>query len=374
MYYADLRRRLDGSLRYPWSADPDARDRAIARLQSLRAVLADPATPGAPPPRTLTDTLLLATWNIREFESGKWGPRLPEAYCYLAEVIGRFDLVAVQEVRSDLRALDDLVARLGPTWKYLVSDVTEGAAGNGERLAYLYDTRKVRFLNIAGELVIPPLKVGNKTVPSTQVARSPFMATFQVGWTKFTLATVHILYGDDTAEPQARVDEIAAVATFLAKRTRSGDEPGNIVILGDFNIFTNGDKTMKALTSAGFQVPQQIQDLDGSNLDRSKKYDQIASVGQAERFELTDRAGIFNIFDHVFRDDEADTYRPAIDRYIADQHAAGKTTPKAPKNAATARTQYRAWKTFQISDHLPMWVELRVDFSDDYLASLTDPT
>jgi hypothetical protein len=26
------------------------------------------------------------------------------------------------------------------------------------------------------------------------------------------------------------------------------------------------------------------------------------------------------------------------------------------------------WRTFQMSDHLPMWVELKIDYSDDYLA------
>ena len=54
-------------------------------------------------------------------------------------------------MRADLRALKDLQYRLGPNWSYLVSDVTRGTAGNQERLAYLYDTRKVRFLGIAGD-------------------------------------------------------------------------------------------------------------------------------------------------------------------------------------------------------------------------------
>jgi hypothetical protein len=26
------------------------------------------------------------------------------------------------------------------------------------------------------------------------------------------------------------------------------------------------------------------------------------------------------------------------------------------------------WRTHQMSDHLPMWVELRIDYSDEYLA------
>lgn len=99
-------------------------------------------TPGAPPPRDL-GTLLLGTWNLREFDSATWGARLLESYLYIAEIVNRFDLVAIQEVRQDLRALQRLRDRLGSHWDWLVSDVTDGKAGNGERLAFLYDTRKV---------------------------------------------------------------------------------------------------------------------------------------------------------------------------------------------------------------------------------------
>ena len=90
-------------------ARPQPRDRT--RLLALRAALsADAARRAAP------GTLVLGTWNLREFDSESWGMRLPESYAYIAEVIDRFDLVAVQEVRSDLRALDALLERLGPQW------------------------------------------------------------------------------------------------------------------------------------------------------------------------------------------------------------------------------------------------------------------
>ncbi len=31
---------------------------------------------------------------------------------------------------------------------------------------------------------------------------------------------------------------------------------------------------------------------------------------------------------------------------------------------------YSRWRTHQMSDHLPMWVELHVDFSEEYLAEV----
>jgi endonuclease/exonuclease/phosphatase family metal-dependent hydrolase len=368
-YYADLNP-VTARLGREWAADEPARRRAATRLLALRKGLREDA--GAPPPRSL-ETLVLGTWNLREFDSGTWGERIPESYAYIAEVIDRFDLVALQEVRSDLRALDELRSRLGRHWQYLVSDVTQGRAGNQERLALLYDTAKVRFLGIAGELVLPPVEAGGAEVPAQQVARTPLMAAFQVGWTKFVIATVHILYGDDTAEPIGRIEEIRQVARFLRERT---DDPTerirNFIVLGDFNIFSDSDRTMLALTEdGGFTVPEGVKSVPGTNVStEKKKYDQIAFRSRGARFESTGRAGAFDYYAHVFTGDDADVYRPYIDRYIAARAAAGFKSPRAPATPATARTQYRTWRTYQMSDHLPLWAEFRVDFSDDYLTEI----
>jgi hypothetical protein len=56
------------------------------------------------PQKTATNMLLLATWNIREFGDN----RRKESLFYLAEIISRFDLVAVQEV-STTKMLNDAV-------------------------------------------------------------------------------------------------------------------------------------------------------------------------------------------------------------------------------------------------------------------------
>jgi endonuclease/exonuclease/phosphatase family metal-dependent hydrolase len=357
--YADLVR--DGQLA---KADEPARTRAVTTLLKLREALRA-ATPTRSP-----ETLLLGTWNLREFDSESWGYRLPEAYAYMAEVIDRFDLVAIQEVRSDLRALEQLRDRLGLHWNYLVSDVTEGSAGNRERLAFLYDTTKVRFLGIAGELVLPPVKQGGALVPAVQVARTPLMATFQVGWTKFVLATVHILYGEDSAEPAARVDEIREVARFLRARTEDPVEPiRNLILLGDFNIFTTGDATMRALTEdGGFSVPDGVKQIPGTNVSRDKKYDQIAFRSAGGHFQATGRAGAFDYYEHLF--DDPGIYRPYIDAYIDARRQAGEDSPKPPEDAAAARRQFNLWRTYQMSDHLPLWAEFRVDFADEYLTEL----
>jgi endonuclease/exonuclease/phosphatase family metal-dependent hydrolase len=229
-----------------------ARRRAAAGLLSLRRKLRKEV-----PPRTVEETLLLATWNIREFGRNKmFGPRLPESLHYIAEIINHFDLVAVQEVKENLADLKRLVQILGNWWEYIVTDVVAGTAGNTERIAYLYDTRKVRFDHMAGEVTLPETKNG-----PWQLARTPFLCSFRTGWRRFSLCSVHIYYGESKPIDERRLKEIEQLAEFLAtKNTRrqkdDNGEPESIILLGDFNIFSRDDDTFKALVKQGFVVPE----------------------------------------------------------------------------------------------------------------------
>jgi endonuclease/exonuclease/phosphatase family metal-dependent hydrolase len=345
-------RLLDGMAR----AD---RARTVAALQRLRDGLDREL-----PRKTLDDTMLLATWNIRELDSTKYGERTDEAYLYLAEIISRFDVVAVQEVRNDLAGLRRLNAALGPHWRWIVTDVTAGRSGNGERMAFLYDTRTVEFTGLASELVLPPLPGG---APSEQVARTPFAAGFRAGWATFQLATVHIVYGSDRGDDARRVAEIAAVAEALGERARDPHNwPRTLVLLGDFNIFSRSDVTMQALQQAGWAVPTELQDIPGSNVPKDKHYDQIAvRADPVERrhFQTTGRAGVLDVFDAVLRDsDEAEFERAMGQGYRRDKLGRWRSM-------AGRHRYYRAWRTFQLSDHLPMWIEVVTEYSADYLAA-----
>ncbi len=344
--------------------------RTADRLLKLRRQLVDEG-----PPTKSLDTLLLATWNIREFDSPAYGPRLPEALFYIAEIISHFDLVAIQEVREDLTALEKIKQMLGASWHYIATDVTEGKAGNRERMAFLYDTRKVRFGGLAGEIVIPPVEIKNangkkiRYDPTRQLYRTPFICGFHAGWAKFMLCTVHILYGKNQAQNPQREEEIRLLAEFLAKRATSDSSwSRNLVLLGDFNIFRRKDTTLQALTTAGFEIPPELQNVPATNTGKTKRhYDQITFAPRHRHFETTGRAGVFNYFKSVFRDteEELETYKSAMG-------AALLTTSKGkPRDAKGQRKYYRTyWRTHQMSDHLPMWVELKIDFGEEYLQDL----
>lgn len=329
----------------------------IAGLQRLRAGFRTPLKPeqiNPIPERNLRRNLLIATWNIREFDSGKGGKRLDEAIYYMAEIIDCFDLVAVQEVRDDLFALQRLMDALGKHWQYICTDVTLGAGGNGERMAFLFDSRKVSFGGLAGELVIPG------DLKAVQFARTPFITSWKAGWAKFALCTVHIYYGDDKADNPQRVAEIGILGKMLGKRTRkhSVDRGGekvevkgeNVVLLGDFNIFGRDDVTMqKLIEEEVFSIPEALQTVPGSNVEKNKHYDQIACGSYKFRFEPTRNAGVFDFFEYVFRDEDAPRFE-----------------------ALRGKTSFRQWRTHQMSDHLVMWQEFKIDFADEYLVDLSE--
>lgn len=324
----------------------DAGKRTAKNLLALREQLNADV-----PKRTVDGTLLLATWNIREFDSPAYGERIPEAFYYIAEIISHFDLIAIQEVREDLKALDKVKDILGSYWKYIVTDVTEGTAGNKERLAFLYDTRKVVFGGLAGEIVIEPIKKGDKTYqPAKQLARTPFICGFQAGWFKFMLTTVHIVYGENTADDPDRVKEIDELGKFLAKRAKEETAwSNNLILLGDFNIFEPTDVTFKAITQNGFVIPEEIQKLP-SNALKDKHYDQIAFMLHEKQSNFKN-AGIFDFYKSVFKDEDINAYIPDMGTAYTGKESYYKTF----------------WRTHQMSDHLLMWVELQTDFGKEYL-------
>jgi endonuclease/exonuclease/phosphatase family metal-dependent hydrolase len=346
--------------------------RTLRRLIELRSSLQKEI-----PMRTLNETLLLATWNIRDFDKPAYGNRLDESFYYIAEIISHFDLVAIQEVYKDLTALNRVVTILGPAWKCVFSDETMGDQGNDERLAFVYDSRKVEFGGLAGEIVLPPIQndEGNWH-PVSQLFRTPMIIGFRSGWCSFMLATVHILWGDNKEDNPQRIREIREVAQFLKKRTEDDTAwARNLILLGDFNIFGNDDETFKQITNAGFEVPDELLDFR-TNAKQTRRYDQIAFRTRSKKMEITDNAGVFNYYETVFRStiEDRDLYAPYIQKTVVESNRSKPPSRRSKeyndRTEAKKTSYYRTyWRTHQMSDHLPMWVELRIDYSDEYLKS-----
>lgn len=284
------------------------------------------------PARQLDRNLLLATWNIRAFGdlTEKWHAERRDrpqrdlaSLASIVAILARFDVVAVQEVRGNLKCLRHALKLLGPAWGMILTDVTRGQAGNGERLAFLFDTRRVRLSGLACELVLP------EEQGVRQFARTPYAVSFVAGTSTFTLVTLHVRWG---ADPSERTSELRAIAEWLADWARQEHDWGhNLLALGDFNIDRRGDPLFDAFTSTGLTPPPQLDATPRTIFagDRGHFYDQIAwftgSRGVPElTLTFTGRAGGVDFVPHV---------------------GAGLT---------------REALSWRLSDHYPLWAEFAV--------------
>jgi len=293
-------------------------------------------------PGKLTDhNLLIGTWNIRQFgpihPSWAENPRSPKrnlrAMALIAEVVRRFDIMAIQEVKRDTAGVRLLVNEfLGPNWAVILSDVTAGSEGNVERLAFIYDKRRVQPSGLAGEIVLPPTERGD---PAGQFARTPYIVGFQAAGESFALLTAHIKYG---AAPEDRLGELRALADYVAAEIRDRArveraEEGNLIVLGDFNIDERlNNPLFRAFIATGLLVPPQLWNLRTTYNTKPKYYDQIAWFMGDLDLPYEERAGVIDFAGSVYRE------LPALQM------------------------------SYRVSDHFPLWVEFVIDRSTERMA------
>jgi hypothetical protein len=222
----------------------------------------------------------------------------------IAELVSRFDVIALQEVRRTTKALRFLLERLSPAWRVIASDVTEGPAGNGERLAFLYDADRVQPSGLVGEIVLPPVEAD----PQRQFARTPYFAGFSRAGTEFTLASVHVLWGKNTAE---RLPEVAAFAQWMRDwADRPNDWNNNLMVLGDFNLDRIGDPLYEAFVNSGLWPPTELNNVPRTIFDDDNTrhfYDQIAwftnpdGTSLLQGMSYAQKAGSFDFIPHPDR-------------------------------------------------------------------------
>lgn len=276
------------------------------------------------PSSKLDETLNIATWNVREFGKKR---RSDAAIHYIAEIIGQFDLVGLVELRDNLGDLNRLLPILGPYWDAIYSDAIPDPGGNRERICYLFDSRAVCFNGMAAEASPPRTKRGTEYIADDSWWRSPYVATFKAGNYDFIAFTTHVRWGESDA---ARLKEIQGLANWVgAKAAEKSAEDRDIIVMGDFNIPGRNDPMFAAITSTGLQIPNALtKDEFGSNLARDKRYDQILHLS---RFPdtFTNAGGV-------------------VDFYASDHK---------PLFPALTKEEF----TYQMSDHLPLWIQINTD-------------
>jgi exonuclease III len=316
------------------------------------------------PKKEMDRNILLASWNIKEF--GHLGERLPESYFYIAEMINAFDIIAVQEIKRSLFDLDIVMRLLGSHWSYIITDVTEGRSGNKERFGYIYDNRRVQHSGLSGELVIPPDMV-DPLLNVAQLKRTPSITGFESGWKKFAIVGLHLHPGNDADDKELRKEEVRLLMEIYKEKVKNKHLWNeNIVILGDTNIYGDNSDIVALFTDEGFE------ECDGllgkpTNTSLTESYDRLF-LNLDRYFKLmkdkndAEKGDVFHLFDYVF----TDASRPLYHNYML----AHKNDPSTLDSDSAFESYFqRYWKRNQISDHLPVWIEIEADSSSDFLKS-----
>jgi hypothetical protein len=119
------------------------------------------------------------------------------------------------------------------------------------------------------------------------------------------------------------------------KRQSEYGEDRDIFVMGDFNIPNTDGPAFEAISEHGLVLPDAIRKAShGSNLEKNKRYDQILHLPQyGENF--INSGGILDFY--------KGSHKPLF--------------PQLDKNAFT----------YQLSDHLPLWVQVNTEITDQRL-------
>jgi len=359
-WYNDLRHESDDKINSNALVFPSMthieKKRTLNNLLSLRKALDLEIA------QKVTDqNVIIATWNLKEF--GHLTKRLPETYFYIAEIISRFDLVAVQEIKSSLDDFEILMRLLGAHWAYLIADITEGTAGNSERFAYLYDRRRIQPSGLAGEIVLWDDITLNSDIK--QLKRTPYLTGFRAGWKNFAIINVHLQPKNDSTSKKKRKEEVRLLLKAVAHKIKDDRFwTNNLMVMGDTNVYSDDNDILELFLAEGFQ---EVADLQGkpTNVVQSEIYDRIffreSEYFQVKDVEVGQTGSVFKFFDHVYREKDFASYKKWMKRH--------KGNPETLVDNDAFRQYFkRFWRGNQMSDHYPVWIQLNIDSTDDFLA------
>jgi endonuclease/exonuclease/phosphatase family metal-dependent hydrolase len=323
---------VDSMIRLPVGA-PDA----VAEAHSQMIESLDESVPQ----KELGKNLLLCTWNIRSFDrlTDAWTAGREESpkrdlrsIHTVAEVVRRFDLVVIQEVRESREALRFLTEEaLGEEWSVIVLEPDPSMLGSVETTALVFDTRRIVPSGVVDRLALPeaPDQAADSSDAAEPFVTQPYAAFFRtrLAPTTFGLVVLRVAYSK-TSAPANRLSNWMA---WLRDRASSLMSSGHsLLLLGDFGVDRSDDPLYQTLVSGGVSVPVEL-----SSVPRTV-------------FEFP---GPGNFVDHVaWISDHAG--KPLM--VLGYEGRAGSFDFVEAVN----REDTKVALSWRISDHYPLWVEL----------------
>ena len=179
-----------------------------------------------PPPARDGETIKIASFNIEVFGESKLAKA--QVMKILADVVRRFDVVAVQEIRAAhqdvLPRFVEMVNAEGAHYDFVIGPRL-GRSTSKEQYAFIFDRTRVE---------VDPQSVYTVDDPDDRLHREPLVAGFSVRGPPtseaftFTLITIH-------TDPDEVPAELAALDDVFRAVRNDGRREDDIILLGDLN-------------------------------------------------------------------------------------------------------------------------------------------
>lgn len=224
-----------------------------------------------------TRPIRIASFNIQVFGTNKL--KQPEVAEVLVDVVRRFDVIAIQELRSrEDSVVPEFLALVNQTRRRYESIVGPrlGRTTSKEQYVYLYDSARIEL--VAGSAY-------SLSDPQDNLHREPLVAQFRTrNGFSFTLVNIH-------TDPDEVKLELDVLDDVLLAVQRDGSGEDDVILLGDLNA------DYRRLGELG-QLPGLAWAISGepTNTRRSKSYDNILFDRRTTN-EFTGQAGVLDLLD-----------------------------------------------------------------------------
>lgn len=261
---------------------------------------------GPPPVSRTENTVRIGSFNIQVFGSHKLAK--PRVMNLLADVVRRFDIIAIQEIRANtndiLPRFVDLINSTGRHYDFIIGPRL-GRTTSKEQYAFIFDTASIETDREAAYTVEDP---------DDRLHREPLVGWFRVRGPKaaeaftFSLVDIH-------TDPDETATELDALADAYRAVRDDGRREDDTVLLGDLNV---SDRRLgrlgelSGMTAVISGVP--------TNTRGDKQYDNVLFTLPATQ-EFTGRGGVFDLIRE---------YNLTVDEAL------------------------------EVSDHMPVWAEFSI--------------
>ena len=309
-----------------------------AQLNALEQVLSQATGAGGVPSKA-ADRVTIATWNIRELGrfTSKWNAASKDtpkrdlrSLLYIATILSRFDVIAVQELQGYTSAFLELLGYLNhlaghDRWRGVASDSNRNSEDEpDERLSYIYDSDRLILSGLVGEVVLPESQFKQISPKRLlrQFARTPYAVGFRPRFgagNEFILVTLHVAWKDAPLR-EFEVRRVAEWIDMWSQEPQTWD--ADIITLGDFNIDRIESEAYEPFSEL-LTIPAAMHEFPRTIFasGKDKHYDQIAWIANGNFSLQFEDCGWF---------DHETLLRPGY---------------------GVGTTSY----SFRVSDHYPMW-------------------